>query len=40
MSKSADAPHKLENKLGIVIPGDDLGEINDKLAGHGVLEIN
>ena len=40
MSKNADAPHKFEKKLGIVIPGDDLGEINDKLAGHGVLEIN
>jgi len=40
MSKNADAPHKFEKKLGIVIPGDDLGEINDKLAGHGVLEKN
>ena len=40
MSKNADTPHKFEKKLGIVIPGDDLGEINDKLAGHGVLEIN
>ena len=40
MSKSADAPHKVEKGTGIVIPGDDLGEIKDKLAGHGVLEIN